>query len=182
MAWNLISLIMPSEIKYETDRLILRPANLSDAVFILELLNTPKWLENIGDRNVRNLDQAAAYISEKIMPQQEKLGYSNYIVIRKSDQAKMGTCGIYDRDGLEGVDIGFAFLPAYEGQGYAYEGAKKLLHLAFTEFKIDKISAITTKPNVSSQKLIEKLGLKFIKYTFIPNDPEELLYYEIQCN
>jgi RimJ/RimL family protein N-acetyltransferase len=169
---------MSSIIKYETDRLIIRPTNLTDKAFILELLNTPKWLENIGDRKVYDLEQSAAYISEKIIPQQERLGYSNYTVIRKSDQVKMGTCGIYDREGLEGVDIGFAFLPAFEGNGYAFESARKILDLAFSEFGIKSISAITTKPNVSSQKLIEKLGLRFVKYMFLKDDPDELMYYE----
>ena len=165
--------------QYETERLIFRPTNLKDKAFILELLNTPKWLANIGDRKVYTLDAAAEYIKQKILPQQEALGFSNYTVMRKSDLIKMGTCGIYDREGLEGVDIGFAFLPAYEGKGYAFEASSKLLELAFTEFGIQTISAITTKTNLSSQKLLEKLGLKFLKYTFIKDDPEELMYYEL---
>jgi RimJ/RimL family protein N-acetyltransferase len=171
---------MSSTIKYETDRLIIRPTNLTDQAFILELLNTPKWLENIGDREVYNLDQAVSYISDKIIPQQEALGYSNYTVIRKADMTKMGTCGIYDREGLEGVDIGFAFLPEYEGKGYAFESAKKVLDLAFTDFGIECISAITTIPNTSSQKLLEKLGLRFVKFMFLEGDPEELMYYELK--
>ena len=167
-------------ISYETERLILRPTIEEDAPFTLELLNSPKWLKYIGDRKVYNLEDAVNYINEKIKPQYERLGYSNYIVIRKSDGAKMGNCGIYDREGLEGVDIGFAFLPDFEKKGYAYEAAQKVMSIGFDEFNIKKIKAITTKDNLSSQKLLEKLGLKFIKLTRIPNDEVELMLYEIE--
>jgi ribosomal-protein-alanine N-acetyltransferase len=84
---------------------------------------------------------------------------------------------LYDREGLEGIDIGFALLPAYENMGFGFESAEKLKDVGIKEFNIKLISAITTKENTSSQKLIEKLGLKFIKTVKIPNDKEELLLY-----
>jgi len=171
--------MMKSKI-FKTDRLILRPTSEEDAAFILELLNTPKWLKYIGDRNVNTVKSAKEYIKNKILPQLIKLGYSNYTIIRKSDNIKIGSCGLYDREGLEGIDLGFAFLPEYEKKGYAFESANKLINVAFNEFGINEISAITTKDNIASQKLLEKLGLIFIKTTNIPNDEEELLLYKLK--
>lgn len=165
---------------FETERLILRPTSIEDAEFILELLNTPKWLEYIGDRMVRSLEDALAYIHSRILPQQERLGYGNYTVIRKEDQSIIGTCGLYDRAGLDAIDIGFAFLPEYEGLGYAFEAADRLKRVAFDEFGINEILAITVKQNLSSQKLLEKLGLNLVGTTRIPNDEEELLLYRIK--
>ena len=165
---------------FKTDRLILRPTSEEDAAFILELLNTPKWLKYIGDRNVNTVKSAKEYIKNKILPQLIKLGYSNYTIIRKSDNIKIGSCGLYDREGLEGIDLGFAFLPEYEKKGYAFESANKLKNVAFNEFEINEISAITTKDNIASQKLLEKLGMIFIKTTNIPNDEEELLLYKLK--
>ncbi|WP_148868698.1 GNAT family N-acetyltransferase [Tenacibaculum adriaticum] len=164
---------------FETARLILKPTQVEDAAFILELLNTPKWIEYIGDRKVYTLEDAKTYIKTRMLPQLEKLGYGNFTLVRKEDNAKMGCCGLYDREGVDGLDIGFSFLPEYEGKGYAFEASEKLKNVAFNEFGIEKISAITTKTNSSSQKLLEKLGLKFVKYTTIPNDEEELMLYEI---
>jgi RimJ/RimL family protein N-acetyltransferase len=114
-----------------------------------------------------------------MIPQFKKLGYSNYTVIRKEDKVKIGTCGLYNRDGIDGVDVGFAFLPHYEKKGYAFECTSKLLQVAIADFKIKKISAITIKENIASQKLLEKLGLEFKKVVKIPNDDEELLLYEL---
>ncbi|WP_299213300.1 GNAT family N-acetyltransferase [uncultured Aquimarina sp.] len=167
---------------FETERLLLNPATIEDAAFYLELLNSPKWLQNIGDRNVKSIEDAERYITEKMTPQLERLGYSNYTVIRKSDNAKLGCCGLHDREGIEGVDIGFAFLPKYEGKGYAYESALKIKEVGIAEFGIQKISAITIPENKSSQKLLEKLGFTFIKIINIPNDDEDLMLYEYQTN
>jgi [ribosomal protein S5]-alanine N-acetyltransferase len=164
----------------ETDRLYLKPIDESDATFQCELLNTPKFIEYIGDRNVRSEEDAAAYIKEKMLPQFERLGYGNYVVVRKEDNAKLGTCGLFDREGLEGIDIGFAFLPQYEGKGYAYEAAFRLQEEAFSIFGLHTMCAIATVNNISSRRLIEKLGLQFIKIIKLEGDDTELMYFELR--
>lgn len=165
---------------FETDRLVLQPTTEEDAEFILELLNSPKWLENIGDRNVHTVEDAKQYIKNRISPQFEKLGFSNYTLIRKSDGLKIGSCGLYDREGVEGIDIGFALLPPFEGLGYGFESASKVLEIGRTVFNLERFSAITTKNNLASQRLIEKLGLRYIETIRIPNDEEELLLYRLE--
>lgn len=165
---------------FETERLLLKPVQLEDAAFLLKLLNSPKWIQFIGERNVKTIAEAKTYISERMLPQLQELGYGNYTVIRKLDNVKMGTCGLYNREGLDGIDIGFAFLPEFEKQGFAFESAHKILKVGFNEFNISKVSAITVQENLSSQKLIKKLGLKFKKVISLPNDSEELLLYSIK--
>src|SRR5690606_30223255 len=91
----------------------------------------------------------------------------------------VGSCGLYHREGVTGVDIGFAYLPEFYGRGYGYEAAKAILDAGFIDFGLEEISALTVQENISSRKLIEKLGLSFRKKVFIPNDPEELLFYLI---
>ena len=114
-----------------------------------------------------------------MLPQLKRLGYGNYTVIEKENKTKMGTCGLYDREGVAGVDIGFAFLPQYEKKGYAFEAASKIMDIAFSEFGIQHIHAYTTKENYSSQKLLDKLKLQQNGTTFLPDDDEELLVYTI---
>jgi len=164
---------------FETERLVVKPTVEADAEFIFELLNSPNWLKYIGNRNVTSIESAREYIKLKMLPQLERLGFGNYTVIRKSDQTKMGICGLYDRDGLEGLDIGFAFLPEYSGNGYAFESANKLKQVAFNDFGITEIVAITSQDNVSSQKLLERLGLRLTGTTKITDDDKELLLYKI---
>jgi len=165
---------------FETERLIIKPTDESDSEFIFELFNSPKWIKYIGDRSIKTVEHAKQYIKEKITSQFKKLGYSNYTLIRKEDNHKIGVCGLYDREGLQGIDIGFGFLPQYEGKGFAFEASNKLKDIAFNQFEIKTIVAITNKDNTSSQKLLEKLGLKPNGVTKLPNNNEELLLYKIE--
>ena len=163
---------------YDTERLILKPASLDDADFFLELYNMPKFIQFIGDRNMRTKEDAENYIQNRFLPQLERLGFGNSVVILKENQKKIGAVGIFEREGLEVLDIGFSFFEKFEGKGYAYESATKIKEIAKEEFNISKLSAITSKDNFSSQKLIQKLGLKFQKYVTLPDETEELIYYE----
>lgn len=163
---------------YQTERLILKPTSTEDIDFLLDILNTPKYYQYIGDRKVRTAEDATKYLNERIRPQYEELGFGNFTVIRKTDGIKIGFCGIYVRPTLEVPDIGFAFFEAYERQGYAYEASLELMERAKEEFGLKKLAGITLEENLSSRKLLEKLGLQFQKKFFMDGDPEELMYYE----
>lgn len=169
---------LPADNFYETERLILRPMSLDDGEFIFDLYNRPKFIQHIGDRNIKTVADAENYIKNRFMPQFEKLGFGNYLILTKEGNHKIGGVGIFEREGLEIVDIGFSLLAEFEGKGYAYEAALKVKSIGMDDFGLKKISAITSKNNYSSQKLIEKLGLKFQKMVMIPEDSEELMYYE----
>jgi len=164
-------------ISFETDRLLCQPIQLGDASFILELMNTKDWLTNIGDRSLRTKNDAKIYIQNKMLPQFEDSDYGTYTVTRKIDAVKIGTVGLYNRNGVDGIDIGFALLPEYYGKGYAFEACQRLLSLAKEQFKLKTIKAITLPSNKSSQKLLERLGLIFIREIQLPNDSEVLMLY-----
>jgi [ribosomal protein S5]-alanine N-acetyltransferase len=170
---------MQKYIFLNTERLLLRPTLKQDAAFILKLMNTPKWLAHIGDRNVHSIEDAEKYIENRMKPQFERLGYGNFMVIRKEDGTKVGTCGLYDREGLEGIDIGFAFLPEFEKKGYAFEAAERMKQAAINDFGIKEIKAITVEYNIESRNLIEKLGLSFVKKFKMESDKEELMLYQL---
>lgn len=143
-------------------------------------MNTPKYIEYVGDRNINSIEEAATYIEVKMLPQLHKLGYSNYTLITRGNREKIGDCGLCNREGIEGIDIGFGLLPAHEGQGYAYEASARILRAAFEEFKIDTVKAITSKRNSASQKLLHKLGMEMIGTTQLPEDGEALLLYTLE--
>ncbi|MGA9269594.1 MAG: GNAT family N-acetyltransferase [Lutimonas sp.] len=163
---------------FETERLLLRPTGLEDATLVLELLNTPKWLKFIGDRNVKTLEEAQEYIKSRMIPQLKRLGYSNYTIVKKSDGTPIGTCGLYDREGLEGIDIGFALLPQFEGQGYGFEAAARIKSAAFEDFGIDQLQGITSPENIASQALLRKLGFNLAGTTRLPNQKEDLFLFK----
>lgn len=162
---------------FETDRLRIVPTTSDDAPFLLKLLNTPKWLEFIGDRKVHSLQAASAYIRDRIVPQFDLLGYGNYTLVLKSDGSRISACGLYDHEGIDGIDIGFALLPDFEKQGYASEAALKIMEVAAREFKLSTIRAITLTENTDSRKLLEKLGLIYEKTIRLAGDNQDVRVY-----
>ena len=82
---------------FKTERLLLAPTSIDDAPLFLALLNTPKWIEFIGDRNVKTIEDAQKYLSDRVLPQYERLGFGNYTVSLQTDGTKIGCCGLYDR-------------------------------------------------------------------------------------
>ncbi|WP_454059783.1 GNAT family N-acetyltransferase [Elizabethkingia ursingii] len=163
---------------YETERLIIKPITLDDAAFLLDLYNRPKFIQYIGDKNLRSIDDAQTYIQNRFLPQLERSGFGNYTITLKENNETIGAVGIFERDGLPIMDIGYSFLEEYEGKGYAYEAAIKVKKIGMTDFGLEKLSAITSKENVASQKLLGKLGLAYVKDISLPNEDEVLMYYE----
>jgi len=144
-----------------TDRLALRLFNTSDAAFVYELLNDPSWIQHIGDRGITNVDKARSWINDGPLRSQTNHGFSFYVVTLKDTGVAIGVCGLVKREVLKHVDIGYAFLPRYCGQGYAAEAALATLTYAKQQLGLQKLAAITSPENVSSNKLLNKLGFEF---------------------
>ena len=144
----------------ETDRLILRRLNAEDAPFILELLNDPGWLRFIGDKGVKTLDDARSYIRNGPADMYARLGHGLYLASLKDGGAPIGLCGLIKRDGLDDVDIGFAFLPQYRGRGYAFEAAAATLAYGRNTLGLKRIVAIAAPDNEASARLLEQIGLR----------------------
>ena len=154
----------------ETERLTLRWLDIKDAPFILELVNDPAWIQFIGDKGVKNLEDAKNYILNGPVDMYNKMGFGLYLVERKEDLTPLGMCGLIKRDSLEDVDIGFAFLEKFRSKGYGYESAAAVMEYGVQKLGMKRIVAITSIDNTVSGKLLEKVGLRFEK---IISDSEE---------
>lgn len=162
----------------ETERLLIREFTPEDAPYILEQLTSEEWLRFIGDRNVYDLAGARNYLVSHLIPSYVEKGFGFYAVDLKSKGTTIGMCGLVKRDELEDIDIGFAFLPAYFGQGFAFESARAVRDYAFEHLKQERICAITLAENRSSINLLKKLGLHYKKQVLFSNPHEELMLYE----
>ncbi len=157
----------------ETERLVLRRLALDDAAFLLELLNEPAFLKNIGDRGARTLTDARRYIARGPVASYRKFGFGLYLVELKDSGAPIGICGLLKRDWLNDADIGFAFLRRYWSQGYARESAAAVMNYGWTTLRLKRIVAITKPTNQASIALLEKLGLRFEKIVTQPDHAGE---------
>ncbi|MER0442097.1 GNAT family N-acetyltransferase [Emticicia sp. W12TSBA100-4] len=145
----------------ETERLILRQFTLDDAPFILELLNTPTWLQFIGDRNVHSIEDAENYLLNGSLKSYAENGFGFYAVVAKENGKTIGMCGLIKRDTIPDIDIGFAFLPNLISKGFGFEIASATLDYALNVLKIKRIVAIVNPENEKSIGLIRKIGMQF---------------------
>ena len=158
----------------ETERLVLRQFTFEDADFILRLLNEPSFIQNIGDRGVRTLEDARSYILRVPIASYEKNGFGLYLVILKESGKSIGMCGLIKRDQLEDVDIGYAFLPEFWSKGYAVEAALAVKEYARDVIGLKRLIAITDPENQASIRVLEKIGLRFEKMVRLSEDDIEL--------
>lgn len=147
----------------DTKRLTLRPLTLDDASFYLRLVNEPSFLANIGDKGVRDLDGARAALLAGPIAMQSELGYSLWMVTRKEDGAAIGMCGLIKRDTLPDTDIGYAYLPAFWGQGYAWEAASAALAYGRDVVGLPRLLGIVSPGNTASSALLKKLGMQYVE-------------------
>jgi RimJ/RimL family protein N-acetyltransferase len=145
----------------ETERLVLRRLGPDDAAFILGLLNEPSFLRFIGDKGVRTLDDARAYIDRGPVASYAR-HFGLYLTSLRDGGEPIGICGLVKRDGLEDADVGFAFLPRHWSRGYASEAARAVLDHAKRELGIARVAGITDPENTGSLRVLEKLGLAFV--------------------
>jgi RimJ/RimL family protein N-acetyltransferase len=162
-----------------TPRLRLRTADAadpSDVAFYRALVNDPGFIEQIGDRGIRTPEDARVGLRDGPVAMQETRGHSLWIVELKADGTPIGMCGLIKRDALEQVDIGYAYLAAYRGQGYAYEAGSAVLAFAPT-LGLRRVLAITSPNNIASNCLLRKLGMRFERFMhLVPEDAGTNLY------
>lgn len=161
----------------ETERLTVRELSAAtDAGFICALLNSPKFLKYIGDRGVRSPEAAAEFIETRYRQSYRDHGFGLYTVELLPDGPQIGICGFVRRDTLPEPDIGFAYLPEFEGKGYGFEAAAAMMEYGRTKLGMRRILAITSPDNDASGGLLAKLGFSFDR--MLVSDTESLkLYY-----
>jgi [ribosomal protein S5]-alanine N-acetyltransferase len=161
----------------ETERLILREFTIADASFMVELLNTPSWLQYIGERNVRTIAEAEVYLLNGSIKSYAENGFGFYAVVEKTSQQTIGLCGLTNRTNLPDSDIGFAFLPDFMCKGFGFEAAGATLDFAKSSLGLKKIIAIVQPDNGISIKLLKKIGMQpnglIAAY---PNEAELMLF------
>ena len=143
---------------------------VDDAQFILTLLNEPSFLRYIGDKQVRNLDDARQYILNGPVASYERHGFGLLLVELKESHTAIGMCGLLKREELPDPDIGFALLPDFWSKGFAFEAASAVL----ASEKLPRILAITSLDNEASINLLERLGFRFERVIRLTPDSEPL--------
>jgi len=159
----------------ETERLVLREVAEADAAFVLDLLNSAGFIENIGDRGVRTQDEACGYIRERVIGSYQAHGFGMWLV--EVAKRPVGLAGLVKRDGLDDPDVGYAFIADAWGRGYAQEAAAAVVRHARGKLGIGKLAAITSPENYASMAVLRKIGFDFRGMIVLPDADRESTYF-----
>lgn len=166
--------------RLETGRLVLRRLTLDDADLLLAVWNDPEFINNVGDRGVRTIEQAREAMRAGVLRLYADHGYGPYAVTLKPGGTRIGICGLFRRDNLEHPDIGFAILPDYRGRGLARESALAVRDYARDDLDLDALTAIVAPDNARSIALIENLGLAFDGMITMPGEEKAICLYRMR--
>lgn len=170
---------MAAEFRLHTSRLSLRWLTLADADLMLAVWNDPAFIEYVGDRGIRTIDQAHSVMSQGALQLYADYGYGPYRVALKADDTEIGICGLFRRQGFDEPDLGYSILPDFCGNGYAYEAASAVLDYARKELQLPRVTAFISPRNRPSIGLAEKLGLRYERAARLADDDADVSLYSI---
>ena len=157
----------------ETSRLIIHQLSSADAAFVLALTNEPSTIENIGDKGLRSVADAVEFIHSGPWTQDQKPGYGQFAIELKQSGELIGVCGILYRIKLDLTDVGFALMPQYWRQGFAFEAVSAVMDYGHGVLGIGNIVGLTSQTNVASINLLKKLGMRFETMVSMSDDGVE---------
>jgi RimJ/RimL family protein N-acetyltransferase len=162
----------------ETDRLAIRQFEYGDCDFMVRLLNDPSFIRNVEDKGVRTRAQAAVFLTAGPMASYRAHGHGLYLVALKPALQPIGMCGLLRRNQTGTIDLGYALLPEYCGQGYALEAAAAVLAYGRRTLGMDRAAALVAPANARSIALLLKLGFAFAEWLPMPDTPGTIALYE----
>ncbi len=153
----------------ETKRLVLRMPKKDDDYFLYLLNKDKEVMKYIGP--VKTREESSDYFRLARAISSENFGYR--IAIDKQSAEFVGWFVLKHLDKTDQIELGYRIMKKYWGQGLATEGAKSMIEMAFNKLNVDKLVAVTEPENSASEKVLIKLGFRFIS---------EANYYENRLN
>jgi RimJ/RimL family protein N-acetyltransferase len=137
---------------------------------VQQLNSDPAVLQYLHEPPIESLEHAQQVLTSIIFPQYpNKLG--RWATFIKDSNKFIGWCGLKYRPELDEIDLGYRFIPAFWGNGYASETAQHTLHYGLHTLGLEKITGRAEIGNIASLKVLEKIGMQFIKEEIIDDCP-----------
>lgn len=149
----------------ETARIRLKNISADDRDFIFEQFSNDKVNQYLYDEEpVKSMAEAEGIIASFTGP--EPRNRHRWVLVRKQDGIKMGTCGFHFWKDAEGTaEVGYDLFPDFWGHGYMTEAMQTVIRFAAEHMKVRRIDAEIHPDNLKSVALAEKLGFKFCGQT-----------------
>ena len=162
----------------ETTRLIINPPAMEELENSYMLQSDVDVMEYLGD-GVRSKEEVKAWL-QKAVRHQEKYGFSIGSIYEKTSGLFVGRAGLahLDYDDTQPLEVAYLLTKNSWGKGYATELGQAIIQWAFGNLTFSKLIAHTNSKNVRSRRVLEKIGMRYVKMT--REGDQEVVFYEIQ--
>lgn len=143
----------------ETERLILREITVDDVERLYELY-ADKEITRYMEDLFSEYQEEYKYTQQYIKNIYGFYGYGMWVVVDKENNEVIGRAGVENREGFDGVELGFMLGKAYQHKGYAYEICKAILQYGVEYLGMEEYYALVQPGNVDSVRLLCKLGFQ----------------------
>lgn len=153
--------------RLETERLVLRKARLTDKDIenLLECLAEPDVVQYMPWYPLHHYDQARSFLTRNLIEPVKEGKEAQWAIIHKADKKLIGNCSLINWTAWHNkAEMAYFLAKPYWGQGYTVEAARAVLAFGFEQMRLNRIEARCMLLNRSSERVMEKLGMKFIMY------------------
>ena len=151
-------------IQIETSRLILRPWRATDLDAFAQLNADAEVMQYFPKTLNREESDTLAHRIEKLITEN---GWGFFAIELKHSGEFIGFTGLHDQpeqfDFSPCVELGWRLAKEFWHQGYATEAAQACLNFAFQQLELDHVVAFTAKNNAPSEKVMQRLGMQYVK-------------------
>ncbi len=158
----------------ETTRLRLRHLTLDDLDDLFRIYSNPEVMKYIG-KGARTKDETLAALIK--MSEHWQHGFGMWATVHKDSGSMIGRCGLCFLDNTPEVELGYTIDKPYWNQGLATEASLAILKYGFEQVGLDRIVAIARPQNIASQRVMQKVGMKYEKNAHYYNS--DVVYYAL---
>jgi RimJ/RimL family protein N-acetyltransferase len=160
----------------ETNRLRLRAFTPDDLDALYLVFGDPEVMTYITGGKPRTKEATLAGLLRTIEGWQNR-GFGLWAVAEKDSGHVIGYCGLIFLDETTEIELAYGLAKSSWGKGFATEAARASLRYGFEELKLERIVAVVNPQNIPSQRVLEKLGMKYKRNAH--HYDADLMYYEL---
>jgi ribosomal-protein-alanine N-acetyltransferase len=164
------------EAEIETARLSMSPFAWSDLEELAIIRADPEVMRYIGTGKPHDMEQVRVSLERK-MQIWEQHNFGQWAVRYQGNEKLLGWCGLDFLDETPEIEVGYGFAREFWGQGMAAEAARASLRYGFSQMSLEHIAAVAMHENIASQRVMQKIGMKFIRHAFFYD--YDVVYYSI---
>ncbi len=146
-----------NKVEIHTSRLILRPAQPSDAEQLNPAFGDPKVMRYWSEPPHKDVERTKEWIDK--MTKAEQNGLTDFIITLEPESTPIGKIGVW-----QGDEIGFLLARQHWGKGLAKEALSSILPYLFKEENFEALTADIDPRNAASRRILEKMG--FVEYEY----------------